>query len=162
MLTPWKGAFDDSEMQVFLLQHIIPKLQMVLTEFIINPLQQDLDYSEISRWYSAWKSMLSEEVLREPSVKEHLRRALELCIVQPIKRLQQYQWVVLSTQHQYRHHHGPTTTSHALRPEVSDTVQLDFKELVSRKCSDSVLFVPHLGAVNWANKFIMWASFTVT
>lgn len=42
MLTPWKGAFDDSEMQVFLLQHIIPKLQMVLTEFVINPLQQDL------------------------------------------------------------------------------------------------------------------------
>ena len=42
MLTPWKGAFNDEEMQVFLLQHIIPKLQMVLTEFVINPLQQDL------------------------------------------------------------------------------------------------------------------------
>lgn len=42
MLTPWKGAFDESEMQVFLLQHIIPKLQLVLSEFVINPLQQDL------------------------------------------------------------------------------------------------------------------------
>lgn len=42
MLTPWKGAFDESEMQVFLLKHITPKLQMVLNEFIINPLQQDL------------------------------------------------------------------------------------------------------------------------
>lgn len=42
MLTPWKAAFDDSEMQIFLLQHIIPKLQMVLSEFVINPLQQDL------------------------------------------------------------------------------------------------------------------------
>lgn len=42
MLTPWKGAFDDAEMITFLMQHIIPKLQIVLNEFIINPLQQDL------------------------------------------------------------------------------------------------------------------------
>lgn len=45
MLTPWKGAFDEHQMQLFLLTHIIPKLQLVLNEFIINPLQQELGKS---------------------------------------------------------------------------------------------------------------------
>lgn len=42
MLTPWKGAFDSKAMEVFLGQHIVPKLQVVLDELIINPLHQDL------------------------------------------------------------------------------------------------------------------------
>lgn len=42
MLTPWKNAFADGELQTFLLKHIIPKLQITLSEIIINPLQQDL------------------------------------------------------------------------------------------------------------------------
>lgn len=42
MLTPWKDAFDGAEMQIFLLQHVIPKLQMTLNDLVINPLQQDL------------------------------------------------------------------------------------------------------------------------
>ncbi|KAI9580951.1 hypothetical protein GQX74_011093 [Glossina fuscipes] len=75
MLTPWKGAFDSQEMEVFLMQRIIPKLLMVLNSININPLQQDL---EISNWYTGWKSMLSEDLLNEPNIKEYLRKALEI------------------------------------------------------------------------------------
>ncbi|KAM7351847.1 septin interacting protein 1 [Cochliomyia hominivorax] len=191
MLTPWKGAFDDSEMQVFLLQHIIPKLQMVLSEFVINPLQQDLepwnqvwewhelipaiqmaqlldkyffpkwmqvlvlwlnqspDYSEISRWYSGWKSMFSEEILREPSVKEHLRRALEI-----MHRATDQISTTLPMNS--GNNMGANITATPVPPppqpppppslldlQVPAPTQLDFKELVSRKCAErGVLFAP--------------------
>lgn len=42
MLTPWNGAFNCKAMELLLSQCIVPKLQMVLDELIINPLHQDL------------------------------------------------------------------------------------------------------------------------
>lgn len=42
MIRPWKKHFDEGDMQNFLLKSIIPKLQITLSEFVINPLQQDL------------------------------------------------------------------------------------------------------------------------
>ena len=42
MIEPWNGVFPDGDMQNFLIKYIMPKLQMTLTELIINPLQQDL------------------------------------------------------------------------------------------------------------------------
>lgn len=41
-IKPWCGVFADGDMQCFLMQHILPKLQLSLDELIINPLQQDL------------------------------------------------------------------------------------------------------------------------
>ena len=41
MLLPWKHAFNQGEMNSFLLIHIVPKLQNVLNELIINPIHQD-------------------------------------------------------------------------------------------------------------------------
>lgn len=213
MLTPWKGAFDDDEMQVFLMQHIIPKLQMVLTEFVINPLQQDLgkcyliylskenffiilfltepwnqvwewheviptiqmahlldkfffpkwmqvlviwlnqspDYIEISRWYTGWKSMLSEEILREPNIKDHLRRALEM--------MHRATDQITNTTNigSVGGNMGANITATPVPPppqppppppslldlQVPAPAQLEFKELVSRKCAErGVLFAP--------------------
>ncbi|XP_023302666.2 septin-interacting protein 1 [Lucilia cuprina] len=192
MLTPWKGAFDESEMQVFLLQHIIPKLQLVLTEFIINPLQQDLepwnqvwewhelipsiqmaqlldkfffpkwmqvlvlwlnqspDYGEISRWYSGWKSMFSEEILREPNIKEHLRRALEIMhratdqvtTVTPLAGATNIGANIKATPVPPPPQPPPPPPS-LMDLQVPAPAQLDFKELVSRKCAErGVLFAP--------------------
>lgn len=42
MIEPWDCVFPDGDMQVFLMKHIVPKLQLTLTEMVINPLQQDL------------------------------------------------------------------------------------------------------------------------
>ncbi|XP_067625460.1 septin-interacting protein 1 [Eurosta solidaginis] len=193
MLTPWKGAFDDIEMQRFLTQHIIPKLQMVLNEFIINPLQQQLelwnqvwewhelltthqmsllldkyffpkwmqvlvlwlnqspDYAEISRWYTGWKSMFTEEILREPLVKEHLRRALEIMHRATDVQSQGSASTTLpkapnmnATQQQPL---PPPVPAPALMDlQIPAPVQLEFKELVSQKCAErGILFAPMPG-----------------
>lgn len=49
MITPWLGFFGDSDMHLFLLRHIVPKLQLCLTELIINPLEQDMGKLDIIR-----------------------------------------------------------------------------------------------------------------
>lgn len=46
MIEPWLGVFPDSELQMFLAKHIVPKLQIVLGELVINPLQQNLGESD--------------------------------------------------------------------------------------------------------------------
>ncbi|XP_017063015.2 septin-interacting protein 1 [Drosophila eugracilis] len=177
MLTPWQQAFPEEEMQEFLQRHIVPKLQATLSEFVINPLHQDLelwhqvwewhelieamymaqlldrhffprwmqvlvvwlnqspDYTEISRWYTGWKSMLSEAVLREPSVKEHLRRALEMmhrasdALLQP---------TVAPTPP------PPVPPAPVMMMDLIHTpVQLEFKELVAQQCADlGIIFAP--------------------
>ncbi|KAH8255783.1 hypothetical protein KR038_010423 [Drosophila bunnanda] len=185
MLTPWQQAFPEEEMQEFLQRHIIPKLQVTLAEFVINPLHQDLelwhqvwewheliepmymaqlldrhffprwmqvlvlwlnqspDYAEISRWYTGWKSMLSEQVVREPSVKEHLRRALEMmhrasdALLQP----------TMTGTPPPPMPPGPVPTG--LLPPVMmvdlvhQPAQLEFKELVSQRCAElGIIFAP--------------------
>nr|XP_014086268.1 septin-interacting protein 1 [Bactrocera oleae] len=183
MLTPWKGAFNDVEMQRFLSQHIIPKLQLVLNEFIINPLQQQLelwnqvwewhelvptqqmaelldkyffpkwmqvlvlwlnqspDYAEISRWYTGWKSMFSEEILREPVIKEHLRRALEMMhratdVLAPPTMSSIPTPILTATP-------PPPPPPTMLDMQMVPPAQLEFKELVSQKCAErGILFAP--------------------
>lgn len=51
MIQPWCGIFGNDDFKSFLLKNIIPKLQMTLSELIINPLQQDLDYfNQVWEW----------------------------------------------------------------------------------------------------------------
>ncbi|XP_014216658.1 tuftelin-interacting protein 11 [Copidosoma floridanum] len=55
MLQPWSQVFAKGDMDAFLVKNIIPKLQIALSEFIINPHQQHLD-----QWYWVydWKDMI--------------------------------------------------------------------------------------------------------
>lgn len=185
MITPFRGVFDDGEMQGFLLKNILPKLQMTLAEIVINPLQQDLEQwnqvwewneiispllmaemlnkfffpkwmqtiviwlnqnpnlEQVSRWYSGWKSRLSETVLQQVSVKEHFRRALEL--------MQRSLDVAMPGNLQIP---APIVESRAntVQPpalmdlQISAPPQLEFKELVSQKCAErGVIFAPMPG-----------------
>ncbi|XP_034100066.2 septin-interacting protein 1 [Drosophila albomicans] len=182
MLTPWREAFaPDEQLLQFLLRHIIPKLQAVLAEFVINPLQQNLelwhqvwewhelipaphmaqlldkhffprwmqvlvmwlnqspDYAEISRWYAGWKNMFSEDILREPCIKEHLRRALEM--------LHRATDAVLQTTSAPPPPMPPAPAPVLLTPvmlvDVVQPAQLEFKELVSQKCAEmGIIFAP--------------------
>ncbi|KAH8421164.1 hypothetical protein KR009_006985 [Drosophila setifemur] len=185
MLTPWAQAFPEVEMQVFLQGHIVPKLQAILGEFLINPLHQDLelwnqvwewhvlidprnmaqlldkhffprwmqvlvlwlnqspDYVEISRWYTGWKSMLSASVLREPSIKEHLRRALDM-----MNRASDALLPPASATTPPPQVPPASTLVGLLHPAmmmdmVHHPAQLEFKELVSQRCADlGILFAP--------------------
>ena len=42
ILQPWLKAWGKGTTEAFLLRHIVPKLQVVLEEFVINPQQQQL------------------------------------------------------------------------------------------------------------------------
>lgn len=51
IISPWKGVFNNDVFQNFLLANIIPKLQVTLSELVINPLHQDLDkFNQVWEW----------------------------------------------------------------------------------------------------------------
>ncbi|XP_058818106.1 septin-interacting protein 1 [Topomyia yanbarensis] len=51
MITPWKGVMTEEDLQAFLIKNIIPKLELRLTELVINPLQQDLEiFNQVWEW----------------------------------------------------------------------------------------------------------------
>ncbi|XP_055855811.1 septin-interacting protein 1 [Episyrphus balteatus] len=198
MITPWKGAFEEGEMQAFLVKHIIPKLQMSLNDLVINPLQQDLelwnqvwewnelippllmgqmldkfffpkwmqvlvlwlnqspDFDQISRWYTGWKSVLGEELLKLPMIKEHLRRALEMMhrATETMATPQPVPTPVAPPQSTTSSSSSSATASSAsnINPpalmdlQITPPVQMEFKELVSQKCAErGVIFAPMPG-----------------
>ncbi|KAJ8667917.1 hypothetical protein QAD02_009580 [Eretmocerus hayati] len=55
MLQPWSQVFSKSDMDVFLVKNILPKLQVALSELVINPHQQHLDQWN---WVYEWKDMM--------------------------------------------------------------------------------------------------------
>ncbi|XP_022257419.1 tuftelin-interacting protein 11-like, partial [Limulus polyphemus] len=55
ILEPWRKVFSLGTMQAFVVTNILPKLAMVLQNFIINPHQQHLD---IWQWVMAWEDLL--------------------------------------------------------------------------------------------------------
>lgn len=121
MITPWAKVFDSGEMEAFLIKHIVPKLQISLTELIINPLQQDLEYwnqfwewstiispillaqildkfffpkwiqtlviwlnqspnlDQVTRWYTGWKNVLTEDVLKQIPIRGNFSMKFSQC-----------------------------------------------------------------------------------
>ncbi|XP_055683962.1 septin-interacting protein 1 [Lutzomyia longipalpis] len=188
MLLPWKGVFPDGDLQAFLLKSIVPKLQSVLTDYIVNPLQQDLEpwnqvwewhellssvamaqildkyffpkwmqtlviwlnqspnLDQVSRWYTGWKNMLSEEVLQQTVIKEHFRRALEImhrATATPIPMMG------IETAIPTIDLTGPPVCPpppSLLDLQLQPPVAMEFKELVLQKCAErGIIFAPMPG-----------------
>lgn len=55
MLEPWAQVFAKRDLEAFLVKNIVPKLQIALAEFIINPHQQHLDQWN---WVYEWVTLL--------------------------------------------------------------------------------------------------------
>lgn len=55
MLQPWSQVFAKGDMDAFMLKNIIPKLQIALSELVINPHQQHLDHWN---WVHDWKDLI--------------------------------------------------------------------------------------------------------
>lgn len=179
MITPWKNVWAEEDLQMFLHKNIVPKLEMRLAEFIVNPLQQDLElfnqvwewnellapqimaqildkyffpqwiqtlvlwlnqspnFDEVSRWYSGWKGLLNETILKQANVKEHFRKALEL--------MQRSTGVIMSettaTSAPAQPQKPPSLLDLNIAPPIG--IQLEFKEMVSQKCAErGIIFVP--------------------
>lgn len=60
MLQPWAEVFAKGDMEAFLVKNIIPKLQITLSEFVINPHQQHLDQWN---WVYEWKELIPTHIM---------------------------------------------------------------------------------------------------
>lgn len=60
MLEPWSKAFSKGEMDAFLVNNIVPKLNVALQEFIINPHQQHLDNWN---WVMDWNKLIPAPII---------------------------------------------------------------------------------------------------
>ncbi|KAK2579187.1 hypothetical protein KPH14_002709 [Odynerus spinipes] len=60
MLQPWAEVFAKGDMEAFLVKNIIPKLQIALSEFVINPHQQHLDQWN---WVIEWKELIPTHIM---------------------------------------------------------------------------------------------------
>ncbi|KAL0110405.1 hypothetical protein PUN28_013796 [Cardiocondyla obscurior] len=60
MLQPWAEVFSKGDMEAFLVKNIIPKLQIALSEFVINPHQQHLDQWN---WVYEWKELIPVHIM---------------------------------------------------------------------------------------------------
>lgn len=60
MLQPWANVFAKGDMEAFLVKNIIPKLQIALSEFVINPHQQHLDQWN---WVYEWKELIPSHIM---------------------------------------------------------------------------------------------------
>jgi len=145
----WHELIDPMYMAQLLDRHFFPRWMQVLVVW----LNQSPDYAEISRWYTGWKSMLSEALLREPSVKEHLRRALEMmhrasdALLQP---------TVTPTPPPPVPPAPVMMMDHLIHPPA----QLEFKELVSQQCADlGIIFAPLPGRREMGKQVTEWICF---
>jgi len=145
----WHELIDPMYTAQLLDRHFFPRWMQVLVVW----LNQSPDYAEISRWYTGWKSMLSEALLREPSVKEHLRRALEMmhrasdALLQP---------TVTPTPPPPVPPAPVMMMDHLIHPPA----QLEFKELVSQQCADlGIIFAPLPGRREMGKQVTEWICF---
>ncbi|KMQ91009.1 tuftelin-interacting protein 11-like protein [Lasius niger] len=60
MLQPWAEVFAKGDMEAFLVKNIIPKLQIALSEFVINPHQQHI---EPWHWVYEWKELIPVHIM---------------------------------------------------------------------------------------------------
>ncbi|KYQ55054.1 Tuftelin-interacting protein 11 [Trachymyrmex zeteki] len=96
MLQPWTEVFAKGDMEAFLVKNIIPKLQIALSEFVINPHQQHLDqWNWVYEWrelipvhimaglldkffFPKWLQVLALWLNHSPNYDQHFKKALDM------------------------------------------------------------------------------------
>lgn len=124
-------------------KYFFPKWMQVLVLW----LNQSPDFDQISRWYTGWKTVLGEELLKQPMIKEHLRRALEMMhrATETVSAPQPTPAPVAPPQPAASS--ASSTGPPALMDlQITPPTQLEFKELVSQKCAErGIIFAPMPG-----------------
>lgn len=70
----WDGMISLSSLLSLLEKNFFPKWVQVLCSWLNN----DPNYEEITKWYLGWKSMFSDQILAQPSIKENFNEALDI------------------------------------------------------------------------------------
>jgi tuftelin-interacting protein 11 len=126
----WNEVVSPITMANILDKYFFPKWMQTLVLW----LNQAPNFDEISRWYTGWKALLSEAVLKQTNINEHFRRALDL--------MQRATGISIQMPE-------PTAT---IPPPLMDlnllppSLNLEFKEIVSQKCAErGIIFAPMPG-----------------
>ncbi|XP_063223581.1 tuftelin-interacting protein 11 [Bacillus rossius redtenbacheri] len=75
MLLPWHKVFIKGEMDAFLVKNIVPKLQLALQEFVINPHEQHLDQWT---WVMEWEDLLPVHIFASLLEKNFFPKWLQI------------------------------------------------------------------------------------
>lgn len=126
----WHELLSPLVMSSILDKYFFPKWMQTLVLW----LNQSPNFDEVSRWYTGWKRLISEAVLKQPNVNEHFRRALELmqrATGMPLTMPEP----LIST---------PALIESNFLPQSN--INLDYKEIVSQKCAErGIIFAPMPG-----------------
>lgn len=126
----WNELLSPLVMANVLDKYFFPKWMQTLVLW----LNQSPNFDEVSRWYTGWKGMLSESVLKQTNVSEHFRRALEL--------MQRATGIVITKSPEPVEIKPPSLMDLNIVPPPN----LEFKEMVSQKCAErEIIFAPMPG-----------------
>lgn len=126
----WNELMTPLVMANILDKYFFPKWMQTLVLW----LNQSPNFDEVSRWYTGWKRLLSDAVLRQTNVSEHFRRALDL--------MQRATGVTIPTQAPEPEIKPPSLMDLNIVPPPN----LEFKEMVSQKCAErEIIFAPMPG-----------------
>ncbi|KAL6178871.1 hypothetical protein ACLB2K_050388 [Fragaria x ananassa] len=83
ILSPWKKVFDPASWEQLMHRFIVPKLQLVLQDFQVNPADQRLDqFNWVMSWASAipihLMELISEELHANESIRYQLNCGLDM------------------------------------------------------------------------------------
>ncbi|KYQ53379.1 Tuftelin-interacting protein 11 [Trachymyrmex zeteki] len=160
MLQPWTEVFAKGDMEAFLVKNIIPKLQIALSEFVINPHQQHLDQWN---WVYEWKELIPVHIMaglldkffflkwlqvlalwlnHSPNYDQHFKKALDMmnrAVSGPQTHqpgaMEQVSYLTSLERTQ------PTRLAEAVR--TASQILQGFKDFVQKKCEErGILFMP--------------------
>lgn len=75
MIQPWISVFSQQELDTFLINNILPKLAIILQEFVINPAQQSLDGWN---WVMDWVDVVAPAIMADLLDKSFFPRWLQV------------------------------------------------------------------------------------
>eukprot|EP00794_Sanderia_malayensis_P003562 gene3562-4067_t len=136
----WKDMLSLQHIVSILEKHFFQKWLQVLRQWLCN----EPNYDEVTKWYLGWKSMLGEDLLANPTVKEVLNRALSLMNQAVSGTLQPgaKENVAYLTSTERRKYAEATSTERVSSPAAGG-MPSSFKDILESKAEEhGVLFVP--------------------
>jgi len=134
----WKDLLSTQHIISIMEKQFFPKWLQVLRQWLCS----DPNYEEVTTWYLGWKSMFSDDILTNPSVKEIFNRALTIMNQAVSGALQpgaKENIAYLTSTERRRYAEGASTD----QVPVSRGFPENFKDIVENEAeSKGILFVP--------------------